>query len=166
MKQKWYLKTRLCSCMAVAMLPAMALAQHDQHAEHNMSNMPDMDMATDKAMMPAMLGSYTMMREASGTSWQPDSSPMNGLHFAAGAWSLMAHGTVTGVYDYHDGPRGDSLAFSQSMFMLMGNRDVGSHGRLGLRAMLSLDALMGKPGYPLLLATGETADGVTGLVDR
>jgi len=35
-----------------------------------------------------------------------------------------------------------------------------------LRAMLSPDPLMGRRGYPLLLATGETADGVTALVDR
>ena len=32
--------------------------------------------------------------------------------------------------------------------------------------MLSPDPAMGKRGYPLLLASGETADGVTGLVDR
>jgi len=35
-----------------------------------------------------------------------------------------------------------------------------------LRAMLSPDPLMGPEGYPLLLATGETADGLTHLVDR
>ena len=32
--------------------------------------------------------------------------------------------------------------------------------------MLSLDPFMGRRGYPLLLANGETADGVTPLVDR
>ena len=32
--------------------------------------------------------------------------------------------------------------------------------------MLSPDPFMGKRGYPLLLAAGETADGVTPLVDR
>ena len=36
----------------------------------------------------------------------------------------------------------------------------------GLRAMLSPDPFMGKNGYPLLFATGETADGKTTLVDR
>ena len=35
-----------------------------------------------------------------------------------------------------------------------------------LRAMLSPDPAMGKRGYPLLLASGETADGTTPLVDR
>ena len=38
--------------------------------------------------------------------------------------------------------------------------------RCTLRAMLSPDPFMGQRGYPLLLAAGETADGVTPLVDR
>jgi hypothetical protein len=37
---------------------------------------------------------------------------------------------------------------------------------LNLRAMVSPDPLMGRRGYPLLLAAGETADGATNLVDR
>jgi hypothetical protein len=37
---------------------------------------------------------------------------------------------------------------------------------INLRAMLSPDPLMGKRGYPLLLAAGETADGAQTLVDR
>ena len=38
------------------------------------------------------------------------------------------------------------------------------HARL--RSMVSLDPAMGKSGYPLLLQTGESADGETPLVDR
>ncbi len=37
---------------------------------------------------------------------------------------------------------------------------------VNLRAMLSPDPFMGKRGYPLLLASGETANGVAPLVDR
>jgi hypothetical protein len=51
------------------------------------------------------------------------------------------------------------------MGMAMGERTLGP-GTLGLRAMVSLDPLMGKRGYPLLLQTGETANGRTPLVDR
>ena len=116
--------------------------------------------------MPALLGPYSMMREASGTSWQPESSPMIGVPIRAGAWSLMAQGYATFLYDDQGGPRGDSKTFSQSMLMLMGSRPVGAGGRLGLRAMVSLDPLMGRSGYPLLFATGETANGRTELVDR
>jgi hypothetical protein len=51
------------------------------------------------------------------------------------------------------------------MLMGMAQRSLGD-GHLTLRGMISLDPLMGKSGYPLLLQTGETADGVTALVDR
>jgi hypothetical protein len=52
------------------------------------------------------------------------------------------------------------------MLMGMATRQAGP-GRLGLRGMISLDpATIGKKGYPLLLQTGETANGVTPLVDR
>jgi hypothetical protein len=135
---------------------------------HAMPDMPGMAMADmDHGMeMTGMLGPYAMTREASGTAWQPDSAAHDDWHFTAGDWMLMAHGYVTGVYDRQGGPRGDSKVFSESMGMLMGSRPLGDHGTLGLRAMLSLDPLMGRRGYPLLFATGETADGKTGLVDR
>src|SRR5206468_192708 len=105
-------------------------------------------------------------REASGTSWQPESTPMAGIGFSAGGWSGMAHGDATLVYDDQGGPRGANKTFSQSMLMGMASRPVGDHGTLGLRAMVSLDPLMGRSGYPLLFATGETANGREELVDR
>ena len=64
------------------------------------------------------------------------------------------------------GQRGNDKAFSASMAMLMAQRPIGEDGTLGLRAMLSLDPLMGANGYPLLFATGETANGRDALVDR
>ena len=45
-------------------------------------------------------------------------------------------------------------------------RDLSDSDTLNLRAMLSADPFMGRAGYPLLLATGETADGVHPLIDR
>ena len=47
----------------------------------------------------------------------------------------------------------------------MAHRPLGL-GSLTLRGMVSLDPTMGKDGYPLLFQTGETADGVTPLIDR
>src|SRR5262249_14655324 len=45
-------------------------------------------------------------------------------------------------------------------------RPLGS-GTIGFRAMLSLEpATIGRTGYPLLLQTGETANGRTPLIDR
>ncbi len=119
----------------------------------------------DAPGMQGALGGYPMTRESSGTSWQPDSSPHEGIDAAFGDWTTMTHGFLNLVYDRQGGPRGDSKTFSSSMLMTMAQRPLGD-GTLGLRGMISADALMGKSGYPLLLQTGETADGQTLLVDR
>src|SRR4029079_16730487 len=88
-----------------------------------------------------------------------------GLHMQQGEWSVMAHALVNAIYDRQTGPRGDDKAFGQSTAVLLSERRVGP-GTLGLRAMVSLDPTMGKSGYPLLFQTGESADGMTPLVDR
>jgi hypothetical protein len=126
-----------------------------------MENMPGMG----GHMMAGATGSYSMMRDASGTAWQPDSTPMQGWNGELWGWSAMLHGYVTGVYDNQGGPRGGEKTFSESMLMGMVQKQVGI-GMLTLRTMLSLDPFMGKNGYPLLLQTGETGNGVTPLVDR
>jgi hypothetical protein len=133
---------------------------HDSTHHHH-------SMASTEAMAPmnSALGPYPMAREGSGTSWQPESTPMEGLHVMKDEWSLMAHGFVNVIRDGQTGPRGDRKLFTESMAMLMAHRPVGA-GTLGLRAMASLDPTMGRSGYPLLLQTGETADGRTPLVDR
>jgi hypothetical protein len=115
--------------------------------------------------MTGALGNYSMMRDASGTSWQPESSTMEGIHGLLGDWATMIHGYISLVYDHQGGPRGDNKTFSESMFMGMAQRMIGA-GTFTLRGMVSLDPLMGKSGYPLLLQTGETADGVNPLIDR
>ncbi len=115
--------------------------------------------------MVGALGNYSMMRDASGTSWQPESSTMEGIHGLLGDWATMIHGYASLIYDHQGGRRGDNKTFSESMFMGMAQRMLGS-GTLTLRGMISLDPLMGKSGYPLLLQTGETADGIKPLIDR
>ncbi len=121
--------------------------------------------AAGMTMMAGALGGYAMMRDASGTAWQPDSTPMQGPNFASGGWTGMAHGYVDLVYDHQEEPRGGSKTFSESMLMLMAQHAAGS-GTFTFRTMLSLDPAMGADGYPLLLQTGETADGVHPLTDR
>jgi hypothetical protein len=116
-------------------------------------------------MMAGALGRYPMMRDASGTAWGPQSAPMEGLHWQSDGWTGMVHGYADLVYDHQGGPRGDDKTFSESMFMVMAQHPAGP-GTLTLRSMLSLDPAMGPSGYPLLLQSGETADGVTPLVDR
>jgi len=126
-------------------------------------NMQGMDMSG--MAMTGDLGVYPMTRDASGTSWQPDSAPMEGLHRQLGDWATMLHGYGTLVYDDQGGPRGADKTVFESMLMGMGQRSLDG-GTLTLRAMVSLDPLMGPNGYPLLLQTGETANGRTALVDR
>ena len=116
-------------------------------------------------MMDGALGPYTMMQDASGTAWQPASTPMQGMMWGSGGWSGMLHGQVDLVLDHQSGPRGGTEAFSESMLMVMAQHAAGP-GTLTLKAMGSLDPAMGPRGYPLLLQTGETANGVDPLIDR
>jgi hypothetical protein len=111
-------------------------------------------------------GPYSMPREASGTAWQPDASIHAGLHAQAGDWRLMGHLLLNAVYDWQEGPRGDEMGFVSGMLMGSARRDFANGNVLQFRAMLSPDPLMGRRGYPLHLAAGETADGVEVLVDR
>lgn len=111
------------------------------------------------------LGPYPMTREASGTAWQPDSSEHMGLMASAGDWTLMGHGVLNLVFDHQGGRRGDDKIFASGMLMGMAQRPIGN-GTLQLKAMVSPDPLMGRSGYPLLLASGETANGRDRLIDR
>lgn len=111
-------------------------------------------------------GPYPDQRESSGTAWQPDATiAMGGPKLMSGDWMLMAHGTLNLVYDHQSGPRGDNKAFASGMLMGMARHPLGN-GTVQFRAMLSPDPIMGPAGYPLLLASGESANGRTPLVDR
>jgi hypothetical protein len=115
--------------------------------------------------MTAALGRYPMTRETSGTAWQPDTSKHSALHLTSGEWTLMAHGVLDLVFDHQSGRRGDDKLFPAGMLMGMARRPLGN-GVVQFRAMVSPDPLMGKRGYPLLLAAGETANGRDRLIDR
>jgi hypothetical protein len=122
--------------------------------------------ASMMANMRGLLGPYAVGRDASGTAWQPDVSQHGGVHHHAGDWMLMGHVMLNGVYAWSDGPRGDEKAYVAGMFMGAARREIGERGTLNFRAMMSPDPLMGADGYPLLMAAGESADGVEPLVDR
>ena len=141
--------------------PGLGRAQTQQH---DGSEMAGMDMG--QMPMTGMYGPYGMSREASGTSWQPEAARHEGIQVMHGAWMAMLHASADIVYDNQGGPRGDDKIFSENMVMGMAQRPLGP-GTFGLRSMFSFEpATIGKEGYPLLLQTGETADGHTPLVDR
>ena len=77
----------------------------------------------------------------------------------------MFHGFLNLVYQDESGVRGESETFSTNMAMFHGDRSVGK-GRFGFRVMASLEPTLGERGYPLLLQTGESADGRNPLFDR
>lgn len=147
--------------------PKPAAVQHGGMAHegaHGGMDMSEMDMG--EMPMSGMYGPYGMSREASGTSWQPEAALHEGVHVKRGAWMAMLHGSADLVFDHQGGDRGDQKVFSDNMGMGMAQRSLGP-GTMGLRAMLSLEpATIGKEGYPLLLQTGETANGQTHLIDR
>jgi len=182
--------TVTASALALGALATPAQAQHEQHmpgmempspaptnepskaaeppADHShMSEKatPAGEYAGHAMAMTGALGAYPMARESSGTAWQPDASEHDGLHAMSGEWTLMAHGVHNLVYDHQSGSRGDDKAFVSGMLMGMARRPLGD-GTLQFKAMLSPDPLMGKSGYPLLLASGETANGTDRLIDR
>jgi len=159
----------IAAAAATLAVAAPALAQH-HHAppddRHGDAPEPDADHAAhDAATMSGVLSSYPMGRDASGTAWQPDVSSHGGVHAQHGDWTLMSHVTLNGIYSWQDGPRGDEKAFVAGMIMGSARRNFGQ-GTLNLRVMLAPDPLMGASGYPLLLAAGETANGVDPLIDR
>jgi hypothetical protein len=99
-------------------------------------------------------------RSGSGTSWLPDAAPLHATHFAAGAWTLMLHGRVFLEYDRQGGPRGAEQVGSVNWAMLAATRSVAG-GRLELRGMMSGEpGTIGSAGYPLLLQSGESNQGL------
>ena len=138
---------------------------HSRMDHSQMGQMQMGDHAGHQMAMTGALGRYPMERESSGTAWQPDTSEQAGIHVMSGDWTLMAHGVLNLVYDHQSGRRGDDKAFVSGMLMGMARRSLGD-GTVQFKAMLSPDPLMAKSGYPLLLASGETANGVDRLIDR
>lgn len=160
-------------------MPAAPPPTAPESATPMMSPMPGMTMGPDPAPIAAMPLSHPAMAdtamseaspapfaEGSGTARLPGAEGMMpGLHLMTGDWMVMVHGYAWGAYTAQSGPRGRDEAFVESMAMLSASRDLGG-AMLSLRSMLSLEPLMGAKGYPSLFATGESADGVTPLVDR
>ena len=158
---EWFLAGALalvCSVVpAGAQAPAPAPVP-DPHAGHTMP-MPGMsDMPADDAMLAMSL---FPARDASGTAWLPDASPMYGVSRQTHQWAVMLHGNgfLQYLQEFAPEPRGAHQAGSINWFMVMARRSVGA-GRIGVRTMFSLEPWTIRGcGYPDLLATGELCDG-------
>lgn len=96
----------------------------------------------------------------SGTSAEPNSTPMPMLMAMRGPWMLMFHGIAFVTDEQQTSPRGGDKFFSTNWFMPMAQRRLGD-GQLTLRVMLSLEpATITGRRYPLLFQQGETAFGL------
>ena len=99
--------------------PATAIAAQEQH-QHQPPAQPTTDHAQHEPDAMAMFPS----REASGTAWLPNESPMYAIHRQRGVWELMAHGTGFTQFLYDSGDRGDQQFGSINWVMGMAQRPV------------------------------------------
>ena len=101
----------------------------------------------------------SMAREASGTAWLPDATPMYAIHWQRGAWQFMAHENAFVQFLHESGNRGDDQSGSINWMMGMAQRNLGN-GRVVFRGMFSAEPwTIPGCGYPDLLASGEQCKG-------
>src|SRR5271169_3738243 len=99
------------------------------------------------------------LHDTSGTSAEPNSTPVPMLMTMHGDWMLMFHANVFVNDIQQTSPRGGDKFFSTNWFMPMAQRDLGP-GLVTLRAMFSLEpATVTGRQYTLLFQQGETAYG-------
>ncbi|HZS51529.1 MAG TPA: hypothetical protein VFA54_11745, partial [Bryobacterales bacterium] len=148
--------------LAAGALPV--LAQHDMpgHAGHDMGQMAGHDMSHMTTHSPGANGdpvSLSAMDQASGTSANPASSPMNMMEARIGRWDFLFHGVAFISDIQQTGPRGGDKFASMNWFMGSAEHQAG-RGSIQFRLMLSLDpATVTDRRYPELFQTGETAFG-------
>ena len=165
----------LLTLFAVAVRPVVAQSQqpaappaHEHPApappehEHPAPAQPSSEAAAQQEHQHgATAVSLFSAREASGTAWLPDATPMYGLHHQARGWETMLHGNgfVQLLHEAAPEHRGDTQAGSINWAMGMARRPLAG-GRFGVRTMVSLEPwTIGGCGYPNLLATGELCEG-------
>jgi hypothetical protein len=145
----------LIALFSIAASPAVAQesapASMPEHHQHSIS--------VENDLFP--------VRDASGTAWLPDHTPMFGSQRTWRGWDVMLNGVAYAEFLGEPGEVHRTGGFSSKQFvstnwgMLMARRRVGK-ARIGLRAMLSLEPWsVPGCGYISFLATGEVCEGDT-----
>jgi hypothetical protein len=124
-------------------------------------------MQGDTGMMELMQNMHpqTFLQEiehhaASGTSAEPNVTPVPMLMSMKSNWMLMLHGNAFVMDMQQTGARGGDKFFSTNWVMGMAEKEVGP-GQFTARMMLSLEpATVTGEQYPLLFQQGETAYGL------
>ncbi len=158
------MKTILLLSLLSLLGPRGVLAQ-DAMTSHPPPQHATQAMASADSMPMRSMESRTFIEEilhhaTSGTSAEPNSTPMPMMMTLRGPWMLMFHANVFITDEQQSSPRGGDKFFSTNWFMPMAERRLGP-GQLTVRAMFSLEpATITDRRYPLLFQQGETAFGV------
>ena len=153
---------------SLLIFPALAGAQQSKKND-DMQGMPGMNDGQMQGMQMGGDGLITMHPETflqeiarhagTGTSAEPNSTPVPMLMEMKGAWTMMFHANAFVIDEQQSSPRGGDKFFSTNWFMGMVQRPLGP-GVFTARAMLSLEpATVTERRYPLLFQQGETAFG-------
>lgn len=144
-------------CLLILTGPSALFAQTDTATQHEHHAAPSI--TEDLPLF--------VPREASGTAWLPDETPMYGLYRRWGRWQLMFHGSVVGQWLYEPADRHRTGGFSKHQLssanwgMVMARRPAG-RGRVGLRAMATAEPwTVSDCGFINFLAAGEMCQGDT-----
>lgn len=146
-------------------------SQQDTTMSHSLHAGHDMAMShSAHSMTHGLSRNLPMNRNGSGTSWNPDASPIYAWMKHTNNWMLMFMGDMFIRYNKQDiwnkGSRGGEKWDAPNMLMGMAQRNVGKKGLFRFNLMLSTDAIIaGGSGYPLLFQSGESWEGKP-LVDR
>lgn len=151
------------------LLPAMTAAQQTEKNTDDVQGTTGMDQKQMFSMQTDKTGSMNMHPEsflqeiihhgASGTSAEPNSTPVPMLMTMKKNWTFMFHANAFVVDEQQSSQRGHDKFFSPNWFMGMAQRKL-RPGTFTARLMLSLEpATVSQRQYPLLFQQGETAFG-------
>ena len=155
--------------VATHILLCALVAGAQEKKNEGMQDMPGTDMGQMQGMkmnenepmnmQPQNFIDEILRHDTTGTSAQPDSTPVPMLMKRRGEWNLMFHANFFVLDEQQSGPRGADKFFSTNWLMGMAQRHMGP-GTFTARAMLSLEpATISGRQYPLLFQQGETAFG-------
>ncbi len=142
-----------------------ASSRQPDKSRQSSPDMPDTPMAKmpvaamNMGEEPKALLEEIEQHATSGTSAEPNSTPVAMLMTMKGSWMMMFHGVAFLNAQQQTGPRGSDKVFSTNWLMPMAQRRLGP-GTFTARTMLSFEpATITGRYYPELFQQGETAFG-------
>ncbi len=147
------MRKHVCAVTLVFLVVTVSGSAQCQSTHPQMAGMSAADMDEAPATFIAEISGHG----TSGTSAEPNSTPIPMLMTMEGSWMLMFHGEAFLNGIQQSGARG--AGFSTNWFMPMAQRELGP-GSFTVRTMLSLEpATVTHRRYPELFQQGETAFG-------